>query len=119
MSTNVNFGQNSRFKIGWLALLILSALAAFGHIMLIFVMRDEALLFVGWAGFNLLSTALLYVPFRRGEKWTWYTSWILVIGFAVPILFSTELFAVMYVIAAVVMALALLLTRPAFFQGES
>ena len=119
MSTQRVATRTTTFKIGWIVLLAISVLGALGHIMLIFVMSDEALLFVGWAAFNLLSTALLYIPFRRGEKWTWYTSWILVIGFAVPILFTTDLFAVAYLIAAVVVALALLLMRSAFFQMES
>jgi len=119
MSTQTMATRTTTFKIGWIALLVISVLMALNHIMLIFVMRDESLLFIGWAAFNLVSTALLYIPFRRGEKWAWYTSWILVIGFAVPMLFTTDVFAVMYLIIAVVMALALFLTRSAFFQRVS
>jgi uncharacterized membrane protein YhaH (DUF805 family) len=106
--------RNSAFKIGWVALLVISALAALWHTAAVFVMRAEATLFLGWAAFNLYSTIVLYVPFRRGEKWAWYTSWILVIGFAAPILLIQEDFAVYYLGAAVVMAISLLLTRPAF-----
>lgn len=116
MSTQTVSTNTITFRIGWIALLAISALAALGHIMLIFAKNDEATLFVGWAAFNLVTTALLYVPFRRGEKWTWFTAWILVIGFAAPVFFSSEQFAVFYFVAAIVMALALLLTRPAFFQ---
>jgi hypothetical protein len=57
------------------------------------------------------------MPFRRGEKWAWYISWILVIGFASTIFFSSTI-GVWYLAAAGVMALGLLLTRPAFFQKE-
>ena len=110
---------STTFKIGWIALLVISALATLGHIILIFAMMDEATLFVGWAAYTLYSTVVLYIPFRRGEQWAWYTSWTLVIGFAVPILFTRESFAVSYLIAAGVMALGLLLTRPAFFRRES
>ena len=110
---------STTFKIGWIALLVISALTTLGHIILIFAMTDEATLFVGWAAYTLYSTVVLYIPFRRGEQWAWYTSWTLVFGFAVPFLFTRESFAVWYLIAAGVMALGLLLTRPAFFRRES
>jgi hypothetical protein len=118
MSTETVAAHSTTFKIGWIALLAISALAALSHIILTFVMTDEATLFIGWAAFNLYSTLVLYVPFRRGEKWAWYTSWILVIGFAVLIFFDTQI-GLFYLGAGVLMAVALLLTRPAFFHKES
>jgi len=118
MSTHTVAAQSTTFKIGWIALLAISALAALSHIILTFVMADEATLFIGWAAFNLYSTLVLYVPFRRGEKWAWYASWIPVIVFAVTIFFDTQV-GVFYLGAGVVMAVALLLTRPAFFHKES
>ena len=42
-----------------------------------------------------------------------------VIGFAIPILINQESYVVAYLIAAGIMAVSLLLTRPAFFQKES
>jgi hypothetical protein len=66
----------------------------------------------------LYSTLVLYMPFRRGETWAWYTSWILVIGFTITIFFNTQI-GIFYLGAAVLMAIALLVTRPAFFQKES
>lgn len=111
--------RNTMFTMGWIALLVISALATVGHIVLGFAMIDEATLFVGWAGFTLYSTIVLLIPFRRGEKWAWYTSWALVVVFAAPILISQESFTVYYLGAAVVMALSLLMTRPAFFQKGS
>jgi hypothetical protein len=118
MTTQTLANRSTAFKFGWIILLVLSVLATLNHIVLAFVMTDEATLFLGWAAFNLYSTVVLYIPFRRGEKWAWYTSWILVIGFAAPILFSQESFAVYYLGAAVVMAVGLLLTRPAFFSDK-
>lgn len=110
--------RNTTFKIGWIVLLILSALAAFWHTAAVFIMMDEATLFLGWAAFNLYSTIVLYLPFRRGAKWAWYTSWLLVIGFAAPILISQESFTVYYLGAAVIMAVSLLLTRPTFSHQD-
>ncbi len=118
MTTQTIATRSTTFKIGWIALLVLSALAALNHIILTFVMMDEATLFIGWAAFNLYSTLVLYKPFRRGEAWAWYTSWILVIAFAITIIFNTQI-GIFYLGAAVLMAVALLITRPVFFQKES
>jgi hypothetical protein len=118
MTTQTLTTRSSTFTIGWIALLIMSALAALSHFILTFVMLDLAINFLGWTVFTLYSTIVLYIPFRRGEKWAWYTTWILVIGFAAPILFSQESFTVWYLGGAGVMAVSLLLTRPAFFQEE-
>ena len=118
MSTQALAERNATFKMGWIALLVISALMALWHTAAVFIMVDETTLFLGWAAFNLYSTIVLYIPFRRGQKWAWYTSWILVIGFAAPILFSQESFTVYYLGAAVLMAVAMLLTRPAFFANQ-
>ena len=118
MSTQTLSARNTTFRIGWMALLAVSALAALSHILLAFVVKDEATLFIGWAAFNLYSTLVLYIPFQHGEKWAWYATWILVIGFAIAIFFNTQI-GIFYRGAAVLMAVALLLTRPAFFQKES
>ena len=118
MTTQTVATRNTAFKIGWITLLVISVLAALGHIILMFVIMDEATLFLGWAAFNLYSTIVLFSPFRRGQKWAWTTSWILVLGFAFTFLFSQEDFAVYYLGAAVVMAFSLLLTRSAFFSEK-
>ena len=115
MVTSSTLVQSKRFKIGWITLLVISALAALNHIILAFVMVDEATLFMGWAAFNLYSTLVLWIPIRRGETWAWYASWILVIAFACLILFDSTI-GVWYLGAAILMAAALLLTYPAFFR---
>jgi len=78
---------------------------------------DQDPLLIGWVAFPLYAAVVLYLPFRRGEKWAWYASWILVLGFAGVIFNPT--YGVYYFGVAMVMALALLLTRPAFFQKGS
>jgi hypothetical protein len=114
METNATTDRSTTFRIGWLILLILSGLAAINHIVLTFVL-DEPVLFIGWAAYNLYAIAVLYFPFRRGERWAWFTSWLLVIGFASLILFDAEV-GPFYLGAAVLFTIGLLLTRSAFFQ---
>lgn len=118
MTTQTLAIRSTRFKIGWIALLLISAVATLNHIFLIFAVMDEATLFVGWAAYTLYSAVVLFIPFRSGERWAWYTSWTLAVGFAFPILFTRESFATWYLIAAGLMALGLLLTRPGFFPRE-
>ena len=120
MSTQTVATRSTTFKIGWIALLMISALVALNHIFHFLGLGppDEAPLYIGWAAFNLYSSAVLSIPFRRGERWAWYATWIQVVGFAGLIFFNTEI-GPYYLGAAVVMALCLLLTWPAFFQKGS
>jgi len=115
MSTQTVATRSTTFMIGWIAMLVFSVLATLNHIMLP-LYGDDVGLAIGWTSFSLYATVVLAIPFRRGERWAWYMSWISVIVFATPILFTRESFAVAYLIAAGAMALGLLLTRPAFFQ---
>ena len=117
MSTQTNATDSAAFNIGWIVLLIIPALATLNHIMLP-LYGDPVALALGWMGFSLYATVVIAIPFRRGERWAWYISWIPVIGFAYPILITQESYTVAYLIAAGVMALSLLLTRPAFFRKE-
>lgn len=119
MASQVLANRNLAFKVGWIALLFISVAATLGHIILMFAALNMATAFIGLAAYTSYASVVLYLPFRRGESWAWYTSWILVIGFAAPILFTRESFAVWYLGAAVVMAVALVLTRPAFFPNRS
>lgn len=108
--------RSTTFTLGWIVLLVISTLAVLGHLILIIVFQQERLLFLGWAAFNVYSTLVLALPFRRGEPWAWYTSWVLVIGFAIPLLLDpAKGYAVGYAIGAGVMAVGLLLSRAAFF----
>ncbi len=118
MSTKRAASDNAAFNTGWIVLLVISVLATLNHFMLPFY-GDDIGLAIGFTGFSLYATVVLAIPFRRGERWAWYTSWILVIGFAVLILTYRDIVAVAYLIAAGVMALTLLLTRPAFFRKET
>jgi hypothetical protein len=115
MSTKRAASDNAAFNTGWIVLLVISVLATLNHFMLPFY-GDDIGLAIGFTGYSLYATVVFAIPFRRGERWAWYISWILVIGFAYPILIVQESYTVAYLIAAGIMALSLLLTRPAFFR---
>ena len=118
MLTQTNATDSAAFNIGWMVLLLISVLATL-NLMMLPAYGDDVGLAIGWTGYSLYATVLFAIPFRRGERWAWYTSWILVIGFAAPILFIPgEGMAAIYLIIAGMMALSLLLTRPAFFRQE-
>jgi hypothetical protein len=63
------------------------------------------------------AIVVLAISFRRGERWVWYSTRILVIGFAAPILVNQESCAAAYLIAAGLMGVCFLLTGPAFFRN--
>jgi hypothetical protein len=115
MSTQIATSRRTAFEAGWIIMLIISILATLNAVMLP-VYGDPVALSIGWTGFSLYATVVLAIPFCRGERRAWYTSWLLVIAFAAPILLSRESYIVMYLIAAGVFALCLLLTRTAFFR---
>ena len=117
MKTQTLATHSTTFKIGWIALLVISALATLNHIMLP-AYGDPGTLAIGWTGYSIYAIVVLAIPFRRGERWAWFSTWILVIGFAAPILINQESYVVAYLIAAVIMAVSLLLTRPAFFANQ-
>src|SRR6266511_5707157 len=107
MSTQTEATRSMTFKLGWIALVVISALATLNHIMLP-VYGERVTFAIGWTGYSLYSIVVLAIPFRRGERWAWYSTWILVIGFAAPILFIRgEGIAVIYLIAASVLAFSL------------
>lgn len=119
MSTQTKVTQGDTFTIGWIVLLSISVLSTLWLIILMFTFVDEAPLFMGWAAFSLYTSLVLYIPFRRGEKWAWYSTWIQAILFASTVFFATPEVATKYFVVAGLMALCLLLTRPAFFQKET
>ena len=118
MSTQTNTTESAAFNIGWIVLLILSALTTLWLIILMFTIVDDALFLMSWAAFSLYATLILYIPFRRGEKWAWFSIWIEVILFGSTNFFGSPEIAMKYVVAAGLMAFCLLLTGPAFFRKQ-
>ena len=117
MSTQTTTSDNAVFNTGWIILLAISVLATLNHFMLP-LYGDWIGLAIGFTGYSLYATVVLAIPFRRGERWAWYATWIQVIGFA-ALMLTGESIAVAYLIAAGVMAISLLITRSAFFRKET
>jgi hypothetical protein len=109
--------RSSTQRFGWGLLLVISALALLNHAALIFVIPGEEVLFIGWTAFNLYSTLVLFFPYRRGERWAWYSTWILPVAFASTALFDAEI-GLYYLIAAGLIILGQLLTRDSFFPKK-
>ncbi len=115
MSAMVNVGQNVRFRIGWIILLVGVGLMTVNHSVLMLVL-DEPLLFVGYAAFNLHALLVIAIPFRLHEKWAWYATWILPIGLAVPAALADDpTIAPFYYAVAATCVVGLLLTMRDFF----
>ena len=114
MTDAVVSSRSTTQRVGWWILFGISALAVVNHAFLIFVVPGEEVLFIGWTAFSLYSALVLYFPYRQGEKWAWYSTWILVVAFAVMILFDAEI-GIFYLVAAGLMAFGQLLNRGSFF----
>ena len=116
MVTKTAAAQNARFRIGWFLLLVLSALMALNHLVLIFV-QNEPTLFTGYTAFNLYAFLILLIPFRQGIKWAWMATWIFPVGLALAAFFAPEI-APYYYGSAAACAFGLLLTMPEFFPNR-
>jgi hypothetical protein len=113
MVTSARQVQGVAFKIGWILLLLVSGLMTLNHLILIFALNQPSL-FIGWTAFNLYACLVLWFPFRQGERWAWSASWILVITLASAIFFDAQIGA-LYLGAASIAAVGLLLSASAFF----
>ena len=110
---------DARFQIAWWVMAVLSAASAVNSFVRIFLESSPEFV-VGWVAFNLFSTIVLLIPFRNGERWAWYSTWILAMGFASVAVVTTEYWfwqvGIYYLIAGGIVALCLLATRHRFFQ---
>ena len=110
MQTRTQTDPSTAYKTGWWTLLILSVLSLINHVSLLFFIPGEEVLFLGWAGFNILSTAVIYIPYRRMEAWAWWATWGLILPYALTFVFGADI-GLYYLVAAGIMAAAQLLTR--------
>jgi hypothetical protein len=99
---------------GWSILFVISVVLILFHAALLFTLPGEELLFVVSIALSIISAVVLYIPYRRGEKWAWYTIWAMVIPYALVIFFAPEFEG--YLVIAILMALGQLLTWGAFFS---
>jgi hypothetical protein len=116
MVTKTAIAQNSRSKIGWFFLLILSALMTLNHLVLMFG-QNEPTLFTSYTAFNLYAFLVLLIPFRQGKKWAWMASWILPVVLALTAFFVPDI-APYYYGSAAACVIGLLLTMPELFPSS-
>ena len=114
MVTSGRLARGAFFKTGWILVLVVSVLATLNHLVLIFVL-NQPILFIGWTAFNVYACLVLLIPFRQGAQWAWWVSWVLVIAFTSVIFFDRQI-GPLYLGAAAIIAVGLLLTASAFFQ---
>ena len=69
---------------------------------------------VTWVGFELFALVLTLIPFRRGERWAWYTLWMLPLMWVSQFVFSPDL---TYLMLAMLTTVGLLLPFRRFFPG--
>jgi hypothetical protein len=108
---------STQFRIGWWALVILSAALALNHLAGIAWFSendDDRLLFAVFAGLNVYALAVLLRAFRRRERWAWLVTWVSVVVLGVTIAFAGPEIGIYYLFAAGVMAVAQLLTMSGF-----
>lgn len=109
--------QSTAFKIGWWILVALSVVSVLGHAALLFAEPGEEILFLGWVAFPFFALVVLFIPYRRGERWAWAVTWVMVLAFALVPLFSAEI-GLYYLAIAGLLALGQLLTGSALFSKQ-
>jgi hypothetical protein len=118
MEDQAKLEHGATFKIGRIILLVAAALMVLNHAVLIFAL-DEPVLFLGYTAFNLYALLVVVIPFRRGEKWAWYTTWLLPLGLAgAAALAGDPNITFFYYGVALACVLGLLLTMRGFFAAE-
>src|SRR5215208_3818221 len=64
-------------------------------------------------GFNLLALVMSLIPYRRGERWAWFTLWMLPLGWVSQFVFLTD---VSYLVLALFTTVGLVLPYRRFFS---
>jgi hypothetical protein len=116
MSTNAMAVSQTRFKVGWIILLLVAAICSLGHFVSIFFL-GEPTTFTFMTVSNLYAFLILLIPFRRGEKWAWWATWMLPIVLMVPAVLVPSI-TVYYLPIVAVCVLGLLLTMKDFFSRQ-
>jgi hypothetical protein len=118
MSDTIIQKQSIGYKIGWWILIGFNVWSVIGHAVFIFIYPAVSLFRI-WTAFHLIAVVILLIPYRRGEKWAWYLVWIIILPMALVIINEQSFIGSSYLVAAGLMAIGQLLTRPAFFTTGS
>lgn len=103
------------YKLGWWLLVLLTGITVVGHLLapVAFATPDETLMFWALAAMGIYTLSVLFVPYRRGERWAWWVTWVPVAIFAV-VIFYAPMAGPYYLGIAGLMAVSQLATRPTF-----
>ena len=72
---------------------------------------------ITWVGFSILALILLFVPYRRGERWTWYALWLLPLLWLSHFLLAPD--TPHNLVIAILTALGMILSYRRFFSGSA
>jgi hypothetical protein len=125
MSQGVMKSESILFKITWILLAIIGvAILLFGLIVTVWPGSDNPLFLraigVSSMGMGLFGVMITVIPYRRHERWAWFTLWYY------PVFWSAHLFGDLppgqdhiHQIVFIILSLAsLLLSMRAFFPRE-
>ena len=71
---------------------------------------------ISWVGFEILALVIVLIPFRRGERWAWWTLWCLPALWVALFLISPDLIGLLAL--ALVSVTGLVLSVRRFFPGK-
>jgi hypothetical protein len=106
------------YRAGWWVLAVLTSLLMANHLLGFAVYArsdDEQTLFAIYAALGALSLVVLFIPYRRLERWSWWATWIPVVVTALLIvMFPFDVVTAFYAGVSAVMAVGRFLTFRAF-----
>jgi hypothetical protein len=121
----VNGRMEAYGKYGWMILFASAALGIFGGVALMFPSDPTFQQLPGvvwltrawgitWVGFNIFALAVIVGPYRRGERWAWYTLWLLPLLLLSYFVLAPEI-TLNLVLAILIAALGLILPYRRYF----
>ena len=116
MSETTLSAQPTTFKIGYALLLFVTVSNVLGHIGLMLFDPGNDVIFLSWASFNFMASAILIFAYRQRQSWAWYIICALVIPYALIILFNAEIGPI-YLGEASLLIIGQLLTYRSFFAN--
>jgi hypothetical protein len=107
--------QSLGYKIGWWFLVGITGLSIVSHVSLAGFAEGatEVFVFFSLAAINIYALAVLLTAYRRGERWAWWVTWVMVAIYALTTLQAPDE-GRYYLGTAVVMGAAQLLTLSSF-----
>ena len=108
--------QSIMTKIGWGLLLFVALGNVAGHTALAFFESGPDTVFIAWASFNFMTAVILFIPYRRGEKWAWYAICLMVIPFVLVSFTTPPEIGPIYLVETALIIVGQVLTYNAFFN---